>query len=119
MSEYATLVPSGETRGNQISSPSTNIRRAPLGRPMNMASPAAPPKGSKAYDRSSDYYWRTLSTNAIAGVARLPQVSMPLGQVDGTPVGLSLLAGHGRDLELLATATRVAEQLRGFPVQLQ
>ena len=45
--------------------------------------------------------------------------AMPLGQVDGAPVGLSLLAGHGRDLELLAAATRVAEQLHGFPVQLQ
>jgi amidase len=79
----------------------------------------APLKGSKAYDRTCDYYSRTLSINAIAGVARLPQISMPLGQVDGAPVGLSLLAGHGRDLELLAAATRLAKQLHGFPVQLQ
>jgi len=79
----------------------------------------APLRGSNAYDRSSDYYWRTLSINAIAGVARLPQVSMPLGQVDGVPVGLSLVAAHGRDRELLAAATRVAEQLHGFPGQLQ
>ncbi len=79
----------------------------------------APLKDSKAYDRSSDYYWRTLAINAIAGVGRLPQVSMPLGEVDGVPVGLSLLAAHGRDLELLAVATRVSEQLHGFPGQLQ
>ena len=79
----------------------------------------APFKGSKAYDRTCDYYWRTLAVTAIAGVARLPQVSMPLGQVDGAPVGLSLLAAHGRDLELLATASLVAEQLHGFPGQLQ
>ena len=79
----------------------------------------APLKGSKAYDRTCDYYWRTLAATAIAGVARLPQVSMPLGQVDGVPVGLSLVAAHGRDLELLAAATRVAEQLHGFPGQLQ
>jgi amidase len=76
-------------------------------------------KGSNSYDRSSDYYWRTLSINAIAGVGRLPQVSMPLGQVDGAPVGLSLLAARGRDLELLAAARRIAKQLHGFPVQLQ
>ena len=63
----------------------------------------APLKGSNAYDRSNDYYWRTLSINAIAGIGRLPQVSMPLGQVDGAPVGLSLVAAHGRDLELLAS----------------
>ena len=79
----------------------------------------APFKGSKAYDRSSDYYWRTLSINAIAGVGRLPQVSMPLGQVDGALVGLSLLAARGRDLELLAAATQVAKQLHEFPGQLQ
>jgi amidase len=79
----------------------------------------APLKGSKAYDRTGDYYWRTLAITAIAGVARLPQVTMPLGQADGAPVGLSLLAAHGRDLELLAAATRVAEQLREFPGQLQ
>jgi amidase len=79
----------------------------------------APLKGSKAYDRSNDYYWRTLSINAIAGVGRLPQVSMPLGQVEGAPVGLSLLAGYGRDMELLAAATQIAKQLQSFPVQLQ
>jgi amidase len=68
----------------------------------------APLKGSKAYDRTSDYYWRTLSINAIAGVSRLPQVSMPLGQVDGAPIGLSLLAARGRDRELLAVAKQIA-----------
>jgi amidase len=86
---------------------------------MPTAPAPAPPRGSKAHDRSSDYYWRTLSINAIAGVGRLPQVSMPLSQVDGAPVGLSLLAAHGRDIELLATAMRVAKQLHGFPAQLQ
>ncbi len=79
----------------------------------------APLKGSNSYDRSNDYYWRTLSINAIAGVGRLPQISMPLGQVDGAPVGLSLVAAHGRDLELLGAAMRVAKQLHGFPGQLQ
>jgi amidase len=79
----------------------------------------APLKGSQTYDRRSDYHSRTLAITAIAGVARLPQISMPLGQVDGAPVGLSLLAGQGRDMELLAAATRVAKQLHGFPGQLQ
>jgi amidase len=79
----------------------------------------APLKGSNAYDRSSDYYWRTLSINAIAGIGRLPQVCMPLGQVDGVPVGLSLVAGRGRDLELLEAASRIAKQLHGSAVQLQ
>jgi amidase len=79
----------------------------------------APLKGSNAYDRSSDYYWRTLSINAIAGIGRLPQICMPLGQVEGVPVGLSLVAGRGRDLELLEAGRRVAKRLHGSPVQLQ
>jgi amidase len=68
----------------------------------------APLKGSKAYDRSSDYYWRTLSMTSIAGIARLPQVSMPLADVDGAPIGLSLIAARDRDLDLLVTAKKIA-----------
>jgi amidase len=67
----------------------------------------APLKGSKAYDRSHDYYQRALSMNAIAGISRLPQVSLPLGNVNGAPVGLSLAAGYGADRYLLAMAERM------------
>ncbi|HVT27695.1 MAG TPA: amidase [Lacipirellulaceae bacterium] len=67
----------------------------------------APLKGSNAYDRNSDYYWRTLSLNAISGVGRLPQVTMPLSQVAGAPVGLSLLAGNRKDMYLLDIASRL------------
>ena len=79
----------------------------------------APLKSSNAYDRSSDYYWRTLSINSIAGVGRLPQVSMPLCQVDGLPIGLSLVAAHGHDLQLLEAAHRISKQLHEFSGQLQ
>jgi amidase len=64
----------------------------------------APLKGSKAYDRSSDYYQRTLSLTAIAGVGRLPQISLPLGDVAGAPVGLSLAGGQGLDAHVIRTA---------------
>jgi amidase len=67
----------------------------------------APLKGSKAYDRSCDYYQRTLSLTAIAGVGRLPQISLPLGNVAGAPIGLSLAAAHHRDLYLIEMAKRV------------
>jgi amidase len=73
----------------------------------------APEKGtlgddSRKYQSQSDYYPRTLSLTAIAGIGRLPQVTLPLGDVGGIPVGLSLLAGYGRDAFLLAVATQVA-----------
>jgi amidase len=70
----------------------------------------APLKGSKSYDRSSDYYRRTLSLTSIAGVGRLPQVSMPLGSVDGVPIGLSILGAQGADLHLLEAAKRIGER---------
>ena len=41
---------------------------------------------------------------SIAGLARLPQVSLPLGTLDGCPVGLSLVGWRGSDLALLALA---------------
>ncbi|HEX3600737.1 MAG TPA: amidase [Lacipirellulaceae bacterium] len=70
----------------------------------------APLCGSRAYDRSSDYYQRTSSLNAVAGVARLPQLSMPVGNVGGAPIGLSLAAAHGADRHLLKMAKTVVEQ---------
>ena len=71
----------------------------------------APLKGSRAYDRSCDYYQRTASLNAVAGVARLPQLSMPLGEVDGAPIGLSLAAAQGLDRHLMNAAKKIASRV--------
>jgi amidase len=46
----------------------------------------------------------TIGVTAIAGLAGLPEVSLPVGTVRGAPVGLSLTAGHGNDRGLLALA---------------
>ncbi len=70
----------------------------------------APLKGSKAYDRTGDYYLRTLTLTAIAGVGRLPQISMPLGNVNGQPIGLSLIAARDADKKLIKMAKLVAER---------
>ncbi|MGP8050962.1 MAG: amidase family protein [Desulfobaccales bacterium] len=56
----------------------------------------------------TNYSLRTLSLTAIAGIGRLPEVSLPLAEVGGVPVGLSLLAGHGRDAYLLGVVELVA-----------
>lgn len=50
----------------------------------------------------------TMRVTAIAGLASLCEVSLPAGRVEGAPVGLSLVAAHGRDRALLALAARVA-----------
>jgi amidase len=47
---------------------------------------------------------RALSMLCIAGLARLPQVSLPLATLDGCPLGLSLIAARGNDTMLLGLA---------------
>jgi len=65
--------------------------------------------GARGSASAGDYYPRTLSLTSVAGIGRLPQVSLPLGQSEGgVPVGLSLLAARGRDLFLLNAAIRLA-----------
>ncbi len=45
-----------------------------------------------------------LSLTSIAGLSRLPQVTLPLARVEGCPLGLSLMAPAGGDEDLLAFA---------------
>jgi amidase len=69
-----------------------------------------PPRRSSS---GSGYYPRTLSLASVAGIGRLPQVSLPIADVDGVPIGLSLLARHGQDPFLLEMAKRIEEQVCG------
>jgi amidase len=64
------------------------------------------PRGRAA---AGAYYPRTLSLTSVAGIGRLPQVSLPLAESSGgVPVGLALVAANGRDAFLLNVAKRVA-----------
>ncbi len=71
------------------------------------AASVAPPLGLPA-DALQQFRDRTLSLTCIAGLARLPQVSVPAGRVEGCPVGFSLIARRGADRRLLDLAARVA-----------
>lgn len=64
----------------------------------------APLKGSIGgrSQGEGNYYPRALSLTSIAGIGRLPQLTLPVADVGGVPVGLSLLAGHGQDALLLS-----------------
>jgi amidase len=77
----------------------------------------APLRGTPGIDRSdrsgTAYYPRTLSLTAIAGIGRLPQISLPVVEIGGIPLGLSLLAPHGRDSFLLKAAQVVCSQMSG------
>jgi len=73
----------------------------------------APTKGDppKRSPSGSGYYPRALALTSVAGIGRLPQLSMPVTSAAGTPVGLSLLARHGQDLFLLEAAKTIEKQL--------
>lgn len=78
--------------------------------------PALAPRKSDPPKRSSSgsgYYPRTLGLTSIAGIGRLPQVSLPIADADGVPLGLSLLARHGQDSFLLQVAETIEEQVCG------
>ena len=55
---------------------------------------------------------RALPILCIAGLARLPQVSLPLAKLDGCPLGLSLIAARGNDTLLLELAGRMMAESR-------
>ena len=71
---------------------------------------AAPLKHTPAAEIES-FRTRTLMLTCIAGMARLPQVSLPLATVEGAPVGLSILAAPGNDMQLLGFARQVFDAL--------
>jgi amidase len=50
---------------------------------------------------------RALPILCIAGLARLPQISLPLARLDGCPLGLSLIAARGNDTLLLDLAGKL------------
>ncbi|MBK1657057.1 amidase [Paracraurococcus ruber] len=74
-------------------------------------SPAPAPKLSASQAEQNLVREMTMGVTAIAGLAGLPEVSIPAGRAEGAPVGLSLVAAPGRDRALLALAVRLAEAL--------
>jgi amidase len=56
---------------------------------------------------------RISALTCIAGTLGAPQLTLPLGEVDGLPVGLSLLGARGTDELLIACARDIALTWRG------
>jgi amidase len=51
---------------------------------------------------------RISALTCIAGTLGAPQLTLPVGEVDGLPVGLSLLGARGTDELLIAFARNIA-----------
>lgn len=72
------------------------------------AAPDAAPLKNSGQAVLESYRTRTLSMTCPAGLAGLPQISLPLAQVKGCPLGLSLVAARGSDLRLLRLVEEIA-----------
>jgi amidase len=66
--------------------------------------PGIAPIRNAAPADTEDFRARALALLCPAGLARLPQVSLPLAQLDDCPLGLSLIAARGDDAMLFALA---------------
>ena len=53
---------------------------------------------------------RALALLCIAGLGGLPQVNLPVGTLNGCPIGLSMVAARGNDEMLLDIATRLSPE---------
>jgi amidase len=71
-------------------------------------SPVPAPKRDATLATLGEVRMRTMAMTCLAGLAELPQLSMPAGSVGGAPVGLSLIAARGGDKTLLALARAIA-----------
>lgn len=58
-------------------------------------------------EKAQDYYHRIMAITLFAGLARLPEISLPVAHVDGAPLGLSLAAANGQDEFLIAAAQQL------------
>mgnify|MGYP001805896138 CR=1 FL=1 len=69
--------------------------------------PGIAPLRQSSADERQTFRNRALSLLCIASLSGLPQVTLPLVELENCPLGLSLIAGPGRDEDLLAAAVQV------------
>lgn len=70
--------------------------------------PDVAPLRSEPESGLEDYRNRAIRLLCVAGLAGLPQLSLPLAGREGAPLGLSLLGPRGSDRALVAMAERLA-----------
>ncbi len=75
---------------------------------MVCSMPDIAPLRSAPESSLEDYRNRAIQMLCIAGLTGFPQVSMPLAQRDGAPLGLSLLGPAGSDRSLIALTEGIA-----------
>ncbi len=67
----------------------------------------APLKSEPASTLENEYRMQAMCLLCIAGLGGLPQISLPVADVDGLPLGLSIVGAPGSDMRVLALAKAV------------
>jgi amidase len=70
--------------------------------------PCIAPLRNRPQGEMNDFRNRAMNLLCVAGLARLPQVSIPFATLDGCPLGISLIAARGNDASLLSLARELA-----------
>jgi amidase len=65
----------------------------------------APMRGTPVDKIEIEYRNQAMCLLCIAGLAGLPQLTLPMAQIDGLPLGLSVVGSRGADVKLLSLAT--------------
>ncbi|WP_018664963.1 amidase [Heyndrickxia acidiproducens] len=105
--EWASAIPKdGEwDKANQLRVKIRNRLRDMLGSTGLIVIPTTPgpaPAIGRPLQEVEKTRTSTMQLSCIAGLAGLPQLTIPFTTDDGKPLGLSLIAGYGQDLKLLA-----------------
>ncbi len=73
----------------------------------------APERNARLEDIEVTYRNRAMGLLCAAGLAGLPQISLPLAEHEGLPLGLSLIGARNRDIDLIALARTLCGQKNG------
>ncbi|PWK71678.1 amidase [Aminobacter sp. AP02] len=72
--------------------------------------PGAAPLANGSHEELQAYRERALMLLCLSGLSGFPQITLPIGKVDGAPFGLSLLGPAGSDLALIELGRKVLKQ---------
>jgi amidase len=75
--------------------------------------PTIAPKLDSSNEELEAFRVRTMRHTCFASISGLPQITVPIGSIDGAPVGLSFIGWKNGDEVLLALAKRIAPFVGG------